>query len=190
MMTQITSSRKKFLFLSASLLIVGLVWISFSVLPPGQTTLTTGIPYPQTGFIAPDFVLKDKDGTDIQLSNLRGQPVVINLWASWCVPCRTEMPAMQSVYEEYQDQGLVILAVNATNQDRKSSAIDFANELQLTFPILFDEDGYVSQLYRLDFLPTTFFVLPDGTINDVIIGGPMAEALLRIRIQKLFERDP
>ncbi len=113
--------------------------------------------------------------------------MLINLWTSWCPPCKAEMPALQRVYEDYQEQGLEILAVNATNQDRLADAAAFAGQLGLTFPILFDEDGEVSLLYQLRSLPTTYFIDRQGIIQDVVIGGPMSEALLRIRIDQLLE---
>lgn len=94
---------------------------------------------------------------------------------------------MQRVYEEYKDQGFTILAVNATQQDSQAAALQFAIEKGLTFPILFDLDGSVARNYQMSALPSSFFILPDGTINEVIIGGPMAEALLRVRVEQLLE---
>lgn len=140
--------------------------------------------------MAPDFKLQAASGETIQLSELRGRPVLINLWASWCGPCRAEMPAMQRVYADYQDQDFLILAVNATNQDNADRAVAFAKEYDLTFPILFDTDGSVSSQYRLRALPTSFFVDPSGIIQEVVVGGPMSEALLRIRIEQLLQEAP
>lgn len=147
-----------------------------------------GIPVPRQGFLAPDFGLPNSQGEIVRLSSLRGQPVIINLWASWCTPCRAEMPAIQKVYEQYKDQGLVVLGVNATNQDNPQNAVQFVEDMGLTFPILFDMDGEVSQQYLLSALPTTFFVDGSGTIQEVVVGGPMAEALLKIRVEQLISR--
>lgn len=162
------------------------MWIWFSRVT-SQDALAGGNAAPRIGFQAPDFTLSTSQGTQISLSDLRGQVVIINLWASWCPPCREEMPALQKVYETYHDQGLEILAVNATNQDDVQAAIEFSKQLGLTFPILMDRDGTVSRLYQLKSLPTTYFVGRDGTVQDVVVGGPMAEALLRIRAQRLLE---
>ena len=140
--------------------------------------------------MAPDFSLQNANGELVSLSELRGKAVLVNLWASWCGPCRAEMPAMQRVYERYKDEGLEILAVNATNQDSASEALAFAQELGLTYPILFDLDGSVSARYALLALPSSFFILPDGRIQEVVVGGPMAEALLIIRIESLLEAGP
>jgi cytochrome c biogenesis protein CcmG/thiol:disulfide interchange protein DsbE len=164
---------------------VAAAWIWLSKAPPGATT-DGEIPAPQVGFQAPDFSLQNAEGKLITLSELRGTPVVINIWASWCAPCRAEMPAMQRVYLEYHEQGLTILAVNATHQDDPVQALDFVDDYQLTFPILFDERGQVSSLYEVRAMPTTFFVNPQGIIQDVVVGGPMSEALLRIRIAELL----
>ena len=100
------------------------------------------------------------------------------------------MPAMQRIYESYQEQGFVILAVNATNQDSPNSAAAFAVEHSLTFPILLDVDGAVSGLYRLRSLPTSFFVNREGIIEEIVIGGPMSEALLQTRVENLLEEAP
>jgi len=174
-----------FRLVSIAVLILGLAWIGISATMPGGTD-TPGIPAPQVGFLAPEFTLTTLDGSTIALADLRGQAVLVNIWASWCLPCRAEMPAMQTVYEDYASQGFTILAVNATNQDSQAKAAEFVSEHQLTFPILLDIDGQVSRLYQVSALPSSFFILPDGTIQEVVIGGPMAEALLRTRIENLL----
>jgi peroxiredoxin len=170
---------------SILILVLGAAWIWASAAPESGTT-NGAIPAPQEGFLAPDFSLQTLDGKTVSLAALRGQPVLLNLWASWCGPCRAEMPAMQRVYEEYQDQGFVILAVNATNQDRVNSVGAFVAEHGLTFPVLLDTDATVSQAYQLRSLPTTFFIDQGGIIQEVVIGGPMSEALLHTRVEKLL----
>lgn len=126
----------------------------------------------------------------MQLSELQGQPLLINLWASWCPPCKAEMPAFERVYRDYQDKGFQILAVNATNQDNLTNAINFVQEYELSFPILLDTNGEVSRQYHLTSLPTSFFVGRNGVIQQVVVGGPMSEALLRIRIDQLLQEKP
>ena len=182
------NSSKPFNFLSAALLLLGAAWISISA--PDARSFAQAQSAPTKGFLAPDFTLTTLSGESITLSDLRGQAVLINLWASWCGPCRAEMPAMQQVYEDYQDRGFQILAVNATNQDSLSSAQAFVAELGVTYPILLDLDGKVSELYQLRALPSSFFVSPDGRINEVIVGGPMAHALLSIRAEQLIAELP
>jgi peroxiredoxin len=174
---------------STIVLLFGAAWIWFSVAPPGSTT-QGDIPAPQQGFLAPDFHLTTLNGESYTLSELRGAPVLINFWASWCPPCRSEMPAIQRVYDEFQDQGFTVLAVNTTYQDNLGDAITFAQIRKLTFPILLDRDASVANLYEVRSLPTTFFVDPQGIISEVVVGGPMSEALLRIRTEQIMEGIP
>jgi len=178
-------SNRQYMAIATILIVVGAAWIAVSTPAPGE--LEQAGAAPAVGFKAPDFTLGTLDGGQVRLSDLRGQAVLLNLWASWCGPCRAEMPAMQRVYEEYRDDGFVVLAVNATNQDRISAAAAFVDELGLTYPIGLDLDGAVSRLYGLQALPSSFFIDWDGVIREVIIGGPMAEALLRIRAEQLLE---
>ncbi|HAV77811.1 MAG TPA: TlpA family protein disulfide reductase [Anaerolineae bacterium] len=145
------------------------------------------MPAPQQGFLAPDFELQSTTGETIKLSDLRGQAVLINLWATWCPPCRAEMPAIEKVYKEYKDDGLVVLAVNMTYQDAQSDIAPFVGEYELTFPILLDRSGSVGTAYQLRSLPSSFFVDRNGIINEVVIGGPMAEALLRTRVEEILK---
>ena len=166
-------------------LALGLVWIFFSVdRSPESNSETTAAP--QQGFPAPDFELTTSTGETIRLSELRGQPVLVNLWATWCPPCREEMPAIEKVYQEFKDQGLVVLAMNMTYQDDASAVAPFIERHGLTFPILLDESGDTSRAYQMRSLPTSFFIDRDGIINEVVIGGPMAEALLRTRVEDIL----
>jgi cytochrome c biogenesis protein CcmG, thiol:disulfide interchange protein DsbE len=183
-----TTSRRVYILASVLILLIGAIWIWWSRAEAGSTTAGE-IPLPRQGFSAPDFSLQTPDGETYSLADLRGKPVLINLWTSWCPPCRAEMPALERVYAEYHDQGFEILAVNSTTQDSQEAAVSFANELGLTFPILIDTSGDISRLYQLSSLPTSFFVSKDGVIREVVIGGPMSEALLRIRVQQLIEEQ-
>jgi len=175
--------------LSIGVLLLGLVWIAFSADRGGASTNGL-VPAPRAGFLAPDFTLQTLDGETVSLASLRGQAVLVNIWASWCVPCRAEMPAIQRVYEEYKDQGFVVLAVNSTVQDTAASAKAFIAEFGLTFPILLDVDGAATGLYQVRALPSSFFIGRDGIIVEVVIGGPMSETLLRTRVEKILETQP
>ena len=141
---------------------------------------------PQKGFLAPDFALETLEGEEVTLSELRGQVVILNLWASWCVPCQLEMPAFKDVFDEYKEKGLIILAVNSTSQDTPSAVEKFVTEYQLPFPILMDYEGTVSRLYKLKALPTTFFIGRNGLISSVVIGGPLPESTLRAELEILL----
>ena len=168
------------------ILTVALAWIYVSADRAGTSTAGE-IPAPREGFLAPDFTLQTIEGERVTLSELRGQAVLVNLWATWCPPCRAEMPAMQKMYEEYKDQGFTILAVNMTYQDNSSAIAPFIQEHALTFPILIDDTGKVADNYELRSLPSSFFIDRDGIIQEVVIGGPMAEALLRTRIESIIK---
>ena len=182
-------SSQRFLILSFVILLISGTWVWISREPANSTT-SGAIPAPQQGFLAPDFKLPDRGGGAISLIELRGRPVVLNFWASWCPPCQAEMPALEHVYEDYQEQDLVIVGINASNQDRMVDAMDFSEQNNLTFPILFDTGGRASHDYQVRSLPTTFFIDPDGIIQDMIIGGPISEALLRIRVEQLMREKP
>ena len=119
----------------AIILVAGLAWTFASADRTGSSTAGE-IPAPRKGFLAPDFSLPTPEGETITLSDLRGQAVLINLWATWCPPCRAEMPAIQKLYDEYKEQGLVVLAVNMTYQDNPLAVLPFTQENNLTFPIL------------------------------------------------------
>lgn len=172
----------------AGILVLGLAWIGLSADHLGVSTNGL-VPAPQKGFLAPDFSLETMSGQQVHLSSLRGQVVIVNLWASWCGPCRLEMPAFKKLHEEYGEQGLVILAVNSTAQDTPSAVEAFVAEFQLPFTVLLDYDGTVSRLYKLTALPTTFFIGRDGIISRVIVGGPLAESTLRAEIESLLSAE-
>ncbi|MEW6567415.1 MAG: redoxin domain-containing protein [Chloroflexota bacterium] len=121
---------------------LGTSWIAVSAVPANAES---GLPAsPAVGFPAPDFTLLDDQTQPHCLADLRGNVVIVNFWASWCPPCRAEMPLLQEVYEAYAAQGLVVLAVNATAQDTRQAARSFVQSLSLSLPILYDETGAVS----------------------------------------------
>lgn len=129
-------------------------------------------PAPEVGAVAPDFTLQTLDRRTLSLSGLRGQVVLINFWATWCGPCKLEMPAIQ---ERYNDGGFEVLAVNF---DEPAELIEpFVAELGLTFPILLDPGGMVQELYRIRGYPTSFFVDADGLIRFMHIGEMTPEII-------------
>ncbi len=168
--------------------VLGVGWISLTAAPSAATTGGL-IPSPRAGFLAPDFTLETTTGEQITLSDLRGQVVIINLWATWCPPCRAEMPAIEAIYQANKAAGLEVLAVNVTYQDDPAAAAQFARDFGLTFPILLDMDGAVSNRYRLQALPTTFFVDRQGIISEVIPGGPMKESLIQSKVADLLAEE-
>ncbi len=117
---------------------------------------------------APDFTLKDIDGRDVSLSSLRGRVVLINFWATWCPPCRSEMPSLNSLYKEYRGKGLVVLAIST---DRRMSDVkDYVSKNIFEFQILLDPDMRVSRRYKVFSIPTTFLIERNGVIIKRFLG--------------------
>jgi peroxiredoxin len=129
----------------------------------------------EPGQLAPNFTLQFADGSKTQLSDWLGQPVVLNFWATWCAPCREEMPEFVAAYDRYQADGLVIVGVNA--QESASQAAEFMGEFAMTFPVALDARGDVQQLYNVRGLPTTVFIDDKGRIVERWAGLLRASAL-------------
>jgi len=117
---------------------------------------------------APDFALQTLDGETVRLSDYRGQVVLINTWATWCPPCRDEMPDLEAYYRRRQADGFVVLAVNS--QESPGTVAAFLEEHDFTFPVLLDPDGVVTKDYRVYGLPTSFFIGRDGVVRGVWSG--------------------
>ncbi|MFQ5882995.1 MAG: peroxiredoxin family protein [Candidatus Methylomirabilales bacterium] len=124
---------------------------------------------PEVGFLAPDFALPDLEGKTVRLADLRGKGVFLNFWATWCPPCRLEMPTMQQAYEENKERGLEILAVSI-DAGSKKAVQDFVEEFKLTFPILLDPAMEVLSKYRTVSLPATFLIDRQGVVRYKHVG--------------------
>ena len=118
---------------------------------------------------APQFTLPTLEGGKVALNEFRGKLLMLNFWASWCVSCREEMPAMERLYQKYKDQGFVILGVNI--KDEKKSAISFVKELKITFPIAFDPKGEVGLVYGAWGIPTTYLIDANGLALARVVGS-------------------
>ncbi|NOH02609.1 MAG: redoxin domain-containing protein [Chloroflexi bacterium] len=168
-------------------LAAAIVWTMVSRVPSAVGAPLSTSPSPREGFLAPDFTLDTLQGEPIKLSELRGKIVVVNFWATWCLPCRAETPALEKSYEQYEGRGVVILGVNVTNQDLVSAVESFVQEFGLTYPIPLDRDGRVGFLYQVQGLPTTFFINREGVIRTVVVGGPMSETFIGSKIEALLK---
>ncbi len=114
---------------------------------------------------APDFALRSSTGENLRLSEYRGDVVMINFWATWCGPCRQEMPLLDDLYNRYQRVGFNLLGVNI--DDDSSRAMDMMAELGVDFPVLFDDRKEVSRMYEVDAMPVTVLVDREGTVRYV-----------------------
>ncbi|OHD20714.1 MAG: hypothetical protein A2064_09670 [Spirochaetes bacterium GWB1_66_5] len=116
-----------------------------------------------------DFTLSDLSGKKVSLSQYRGKLVFLNFWATWCPPCRAEMPSMERLYQKLKGQGLVVLGVDL--QEDAKSVQKFVEEHKLTFPILLDSDGRVGTTYGARSIPTTYIIGRDGSALGGTVGG-------------------
>jgi len=168
-----------------ALVVLILVWLapgsSFAALGHGLSRLPTPV-------TAPDFTLEDMDGETYTLSKLRGKVVMVNFWATWCPPCREEIPSMETVYQALQDKGFIVLAIN--QWETPDHVFSYMGQLDVypTFPILFDRDSNVSDSYGVKGLPTTLLIDKQGRVVYRAVGGrnfnhPQVRAL----IQKLLD---
>jgi peroxiredoxin len=138
----------------------------------------------QAGDLPYDFSLAGVDGNTVRLSDFLGQPIMVNVWATWCAPCRIEMPAMQVVYDAHRDDGLVILAIN--QGETAALARQFFAELGLTYDLLLDPDSAVLQRYGIgNFLPASLFIAPGGEIT-AIHRGPLSRTQLLQYLEQIL----
>jgi len=167
-------SRPKFACFTPLLILTGLLLLS-GCSEDSQTE-------PAEKEIAADFVLKLFDGSDFRLSDHRGKPVFINFWASWCVPCAEEMPAIEQVYKEYSKKDVIFIGIAI--EDTETKARLFADRFGVSFPIGLDP-GEIHKSYPLYGVPTTVFVDKQGKINYLHMGG-VTEALIRHELDKII----
>jgi len=140
-------------------LVFGVVWMQSSKYEP----LTVGK-------VAPDFKLPDLNEKDIRLSDFRGKVVFLNFWATWCKPCREEMPSMEILYKNFEKDGLVILAISIDRVTTKKDIPPFVKALNLTFPILVDSWGQTDKRYKLMGVPETYIIDQQGILREKVIG--------------------
>lgn len=158
---------KRILLLIALLLITGAVGYAVTNRPSD-----TGIqpsPSVEEGGLAPNFILKALEGGEISLESYRGKAVVVvNFWATWCPPCREEIPDLVDFHNEYEDRGVVVLAVNL--REPEGHVRDFAENAKMDVPILLDLSGDVANVYEVEAIPTTVVVDRSGIIRSRIVG--------------------
>lgn len=182
----ILQKRPFWLTLIGLVIVLGGVWIIFSQASRSNSVAEAGgalEPAPIAGHPAPDFELKTLAGDTLRLSDFKGQPVLVNFWATWCGPCRAEFPDFQEAHVDNADN-LVIIGVNSTSADQRELVDDFVAEMGATFPIVLDETGETVKLYRVLGLPTSVFIDRNGIVNELFT-GPINKAYIESKLSEL-----
>ena len=158
------------------------------------TILTTGLlitgctggsePIATVGEAAPNFELQNLDGQSISLSSLKGKPVLVNFWATWCGPCVSEMPYIQEIHEDWSDSGLMVLAINWG--ESASEVEQFLQAHNLSLPVLLDTKNVVAPKYGIRYIPTTFFIDKDGIVRNKVIGAFPSKAAIESRLDEIM----
>jgi peroxiredoxin len=138
---------------------------------------------PLVGGPAPQFELQTIEGQTVKLSDFKGEFVVLNFWATWCVPCIKEMPEFQKIHQSSGNGNIKIIAVNLS--ETKDRVDKFTQDYQLTFPILLDGYGNTFERYRVRSLPVTYFISPDGIIREEIQGGGLTQEIIEAKIEQI-----
>jgi peroxiredoxin len=136
---------------------------------------------------APDFTLKSLDGANLRLEEYRGQVVLINFWASWCGPCRQEMPLLDRLHHRYEDTGFAVLGINVEGQ--VAPAQEIVDSTSVTFPIVIDDGQKVSEMYNLEAMPSTFVVDRDGVVRYIHRGYKPGDEAKYVEIVKQLIRE-
>ena len=142
---------------------------------------------PLVGAPAPEVVLTNLQGQEVKLSDLRGKIVLLNFWATWCKPCKEEMPAMQACYDKLRDQGFVVLAINEL-EDTELVA-EHVRTHNHTFPVLMDHDNRIANRYGVVGLPASFLVDREGIVRERIVGSLLTEQRITEMVQRYRTRS-
>jgi peroxiredoxin len=143
---------------------------------------------PTVGMQAEDFRLTDLAGKEQSLSQYRGKIVLLNFWATWCKPCTTEMPAMQTTYDKLRDKGFVVLAVNELEDDAKVR--EHIKQYGHTFPVLMDHDNKVANQFGVFGLPVSVFIDQEGRVQEYIKGGLLTEQKINDVVARIQKQEP
>ena len=139
---------------------------------PEAKNVTAQTPNARDGRAAPDFLLRQLDGEPLRLSDLQGQPLIVNFWATWCPTCRAETPDLIALYETYRDKGVLLLGVNL--RENEAAVSTFVEDFGINYPILFDRDGDVAGTWRIGGpnrgVPSTYFIDREGVVRKVVFG--------------------
>jgi thiol-disulfide isomerase/thioredoxin len=167
--------------------VMTVVWLFYGGGLESITSMTRSAPTPVStadiGQAAPSLKLPLVGGGEADLASYKGRPVILTFWATWCEPCRAEMPVFERAQQRYRDQGLAVLGIDFQEQDPEIVA--YLKEIGVTFPSAVDRTGEVTRQWRATGLPTTFLIDGQGIIRDVRVGA-FTDDMLQDRLKKLF----
>lgn len=184
---QLLKARWFWLALIGLVIVLGSLWIAYSssllssLASQGENV--TLEPAPVVGHPAPDFALPTLEGETVRLSDFKGKPVLVNFWATWCGPCRSEFPDFQKAAVDNADE-LVIIGINNTTTDQKDQIPAFLEEFGVTFPIVLDETGETAKAYNILGLPTSIFIDRNGNVNEIFT-GPINKAYIEAKLSEM-----
>ncbi len=167
---------------------VGFVLLVALTALPAFDVWSMGSRVPTVGMQAEDFRLTDLEGKSQSLSQYRGKIVLLNFWATWCKPCTTEMPAMQTAYDKLRDKGFVVLAVNELEDD--ANVREHIKQYGHTFPVLMDRDNKVANQFGVFGLPVSVFIDQEGRVQEYIKGGLLTEQKIDDTIARIQKQAP
>lgn len=179
--TRMPKTRLDWIGVTVVVALIGSLWIGLTRVQASALNPTGRPPSPELGYRAPDFSLATLNGKNVRLSDFAGRPVLINFWATWCGPCRAEIPSLEAASRHFGDRA-VILGVNV--QESPRLVAPYLAELGMTYPVVLDTDASVSLSYRVRAFPTSFFVDAHGVIIQ-IEAGSISEALILKRLGDL-----
>ena len=168
--------------------LMGFVLLAALTALPAFDGWSMGSRVPTVGMQAEDFRLTDLEGKSQSLSQYRGKIVLVNFWATWCKPCTTEMPAMQTAYDKLRDKGFVVLAVNELEDD--ANVREHIKQYGHTFPVLMDRDNKVANQFGVFGLPVSVFIDQEGRVQEYIKGGLLTEQKIDDAIARIQKQAP
>jgi len=167
---------------------VGILLLAALVTLPAFDGWSMGSRVPAVGTVAEDFALVGLDGKERRLSQYRGKVVLMNFWATWCKPCTTEMPAMQTTYDKLREKGFVVLAINELEDEAKVR--EHIQQYGHTFPVLMDRDNKIANQFGVFGLPVSVFIDEKGVVQEYIKGGLLTEQVILDVVARIQKQEP
>jgi len=167
-------TRTNWITLTIVVAMLGAIWIGVNRVDASDTSSAGRSASPDIGYLAPDFTLLTSGGDELSLSDLRGTPVLVNFWATWCPPCRAEIPALEQTYRQFGGDVLVLGIDVQENPDRVAT---FIQQNDMTYPVVIDESAEIAKIYQVRAFPTSYLIDERGVVLQVY-NGPVNQPLL------------